>query len=250
MSKLLRANFARLAKNKAFWGCMIFSFADALGMVTDMYDYRKSFGVVYTENTAFGQTFAAALISAVFVGLFVGTEHGNGTIRNKLIIGHSRAAVYSANLAVCAFASVMIHLVYFFTVLLGGVILSDNFITAPGNFWFRFVVSIVIAAAYAAMFLPVSMLVTSKANGVTAVILTALVLIIFSMVISTDFAQAEGIKGVIYRALYDILPTCQGLRIQVDDMPQNPAVLPLWSAGVAVAATAAGTVLFKRKDLK
>ncbi|MCM1328776.1 MAG: ABC transporter permease [Ruminococcus sp.] len=280
MNKLLRANFMRLAKNKVFWGCMIFMFTDALNTLISMYTEHKRYGIVWDENAAFGQTVAVALISAIFVGLFIGTEHSNGTMRNKFVVGHTRAAVYSANFAVCVFASLMLHIAYFLTVLLGGIIMFDNFVVSPEKLLFNFAVSLIVAAAYAAVVLPVSMLVASKSSGVTAVILTALVLMIAAMVIGSGLNEPEfhsdemltvtdlsgnvevtepqkenpyyisGVKREIYEALYDIIPTCQGLRIQNGDMPENNAVFPLWSAGIAAAATAAGAVLFRRKDLK
>lgn len=186
----------------------------------------------------------------MFIGLFIGTEHGNGTLRNKLAVGHTRTAVYFANLAVCVFVSLMIHLIYFCTTLLGGVIMFDNFITAPEAFWVKFAVSLIVVTAYAAMFLPVSMLIASKASGSTAVILASFILVIFAMVISQTLNEIDGIKHDIYKALYDILPTCQATRIQLDDMPENPAVIPLWSAAVIAVTTGLGTVLFRRKDLK
>ncbi|MDE7289516.1 MAG: hypothetical protein K2N71_08475 [Oscillospiraceae bacterium] len=44
MSKLLRANFTRLWKNKVFWGCMIFMFADAFQTVLMQYLSFKKYG--------------------------------------------------------------------------------------------------------------------------------------------------------------------------------------------------------------
>lgn len=48
---------------------------------------------------------AVIIISAVFVGLFFGTE--NSVVRNKLTVGHTRAAVFWAN-CITAFTGVFI----------------------------------------------------------------------------------------------------------------------------------------------
>ena len=281
MSKLLRANFTRLWKNKVFWGCMIFMFADAFQTVLMQYLSFKQYGGemenYFSERFAFGQTVAVSIISAIFIGLFIGTEYSNGTMRNKLVIGHSRGAIYFANLAVCIAATLLLHVVYIVTTLLSGLIMFGNFFTQAGAFLGTLAVSLIIVTAFAAMFLPISTLITSKSAGVTTVIMTSFVLMILAMLINgaldepevyeaytiieasgEEYSEPEmknpyyvsGLKRKIYEALYDIVPTCQAARIQLDDMPENPAVIPLWSSAVIVVTTAAGAVLFRRKDLK
>lgn len=281
MSRLLRANFTRLKKNKVFWGCVIFMFLNAVSTVLSQYISFKKYGgekeLYFHENFAFGQTVAVSVISAIFIGLFIGTEYSNGTLRNKMVIGHSRSAIYFANLAVCIAAAILIHIVYVVTSLVGGLIAFGNPITQFETLIKLFAVSLIVVTAFAAMLLPMSTLITSKSAGVTAVIMTSLVLIILAIVINGGLNEPEifeaytiidasgeeirepemknpfyvsGVQRKIYEALYDILPTCQAARIQLDDMPENPAVIPLWSAAVIFVTTGVGTVLFRRKDLK
>ncbi|MDE5858972.1 MAG: ABC transporter permease [Oscillospiraceae bacterium] len=281
MSKLLRANFTRLWKNKVFWGCMIFMFLDAFYTVLAQYlSFKRHDGEIeqyFYENIAFGQTVAVSIISAIFIGLFIGTEYSNGTMRNKLVIGHSRGVIYFANLAVCIAAMLLLHVVYVVTTLLSGLIMFGTFITQVGTFLGTLAVSLIIVTAYAAMFLPMSTLITSKSAGVTTVIMTSLILMILAMAINgaldapevfeaytiidasgEEYSEPEmknpyyvsGLQRKIYEVLYDIVPTCQAARIQLDDMPENPAVIPLWSSAFIVVTTAVGTVLFRRKDLK
>ncbi|MDE6746540.1 MAG: ABC transporter permease, partial [Oscillospiraceae bacterium] len=250
MSKLLRANFTRLWKNKVFWGCMIFMFLDAFYTVLAQYlSYKRHSGEIeqyFYENIAFGQTVAVSIISAIFIGLFIGTEYSNGTMRNKLVIGHSRGAIYFADLAVCIAAALLMHVVYVVTTLLSGLIMFGTFINNAGYFFGTLAVSLIIVTAYAAMFLPMSTLITSKSAGVTTVIMTSLVLMILAMVINgaldapevfeaytiidssgEEYSEPEmtnpyyvsGLQRKIYEALYDIVPTCQAARIQLDDMP-------------------------------
>ncbi len=260
---------------------MIFMFLDAFHTVLMQYLTYKQYGGemenYFYEKLAFGQTVAVSIISAIFIGLFIGTEYSNCTMRNKLVIGHSRGAIYFANLAVCIAAALLMHVVYVVTALLSGLIMFGTFITQTGAFLGTLAVSLIIVTAYAAMFLPMSTLITSKSAGVTTVIMTSLVLMILAMVINGALDEPEvyeaytiieangeqysepemknpyyvsGVQREIYEALYDIIPTCQAARIQLDDMPESPAVIPLWSSAVIVVTTAAGAVLFRRKDLK
>ena len=243
------------------------------------YTAMKKYGEDYclSGREMLGQTVAVSIISAIFIGLFIGTEYSNGTMRNKLVIGHSRGAIYFANLAVCIAAALLIHFAYVITTLVVGLIAFGSFTEPSGTLIGLFAVSLIIVTAYAAMFLPMSTLITSKSAGVTTVIMTSLILMILAMVINGGLSEPDiyeaytiidangeeysepemknpfyvsGVQRKIYEALYDIVPTCQAARIQLDDMPESPAVIPLWSSAVIVVTTAAGAVLFRRKDLK
>lgn len=281
MNKLLRANFTRLWKNKVFWGCMIFMAVDALNTVVNQYiSFKRNGGekaLYFSERLALDQTVAVSIISAIFIGLFIGTEYSNGTMRNKLIIGHSRTAIYFANLAVCITAAILIHVTYVVTALLGGLIAFGNIFTNADVFIKLFAVTIIVITAFAAMLLPISTHITSKSAGVTTTIMLTLVLLIFAIIISQGLNEPEvyeaytiidasgeeifepetknpfyvgGVQRKVYEVLYDVLPTCHAARIQMDDMPENPAVIPLWSAAVIIVTTACGAVFFRRKDLK
>ena len=54
----------------------------------------------------------SGVVLSAFCSLFVGAEYSDGTIRNKIAVGHSRAAVYLANLVTCSAAGVLICLGY------------------------------------------------------------------------------------------------------------------------------------------
>ena len=52
-----------------------------------------------------GQLFTFAMfigiVLSTFCGLFLGIEYGDGTIRNKVVVGHKRSSIYLANLITC-----------------------------------------------------------------------------------------------------------------------------------------------------
>lgn len=76
--------------------------------------------------------------AAVVVGLFVGTEYSDGTIRNKLSAGHARRDIYLSKLIVCAAADVVIYVVYILVVLgLGQILLGGTDISCERDSCFR-----------------------------------------------------------------------------------------------------------------
>lgn len=260
---------------------MIFMFWDGLNTVISQYiSFQNNGGEkgdYLSGNGLLGQTVAVSVIAAIFIGLFIGTEYSCGTMRNKLVIGHSRGAIYFANLFVCIVAALLLHIAYIAATLACGFIMFGNFITQPLTLLGTFAVSLIVVTAFAAMLLPLSTLIPSKSAGVTTAIMTSFALLILAMLINGSLNEPEvyeaytiidangeeysepetknpyyvsGVKREIYEALYDIIPTCQAARIQLDDMPESPAVIPLWSSAVIVLTTACGAVFFRRKDLK
>ena len=88
MNKLLSANFFRLKKNKCLWGSLAFMFIVGLAFPLLRYKDMKQSGYINNlDNGFFARALFIGIILAVFCSLFIGTEHNDGTIRNKIIVG-------------------------------------------------------------------------------------------------------------------------------------------------------------------
>ena len=103
MNKLLSANFMRLKKSKIFWCCMIFMVI--LALIGPVGQYFQAQKYASFEPMIDGQLFTFAMfigiVLSTFCGLFLGIEYGDGTIRNKVVVGHKRSSIYLANLITC-----------------------------------------------------------------------------------------------------------------------------------------------------
>ena len=95
MSRLLRADFSRLFKSIIFKLGMIFSVGFAVVMVMVRYiDFKvnastyEEYGymTVNVDDLIFVGCFFMMFVVAVFIGIFVGTDYSDGTIRNKIIV--------------------------------------------------------------------------------------------------------------------------------------------------------------------
>ena len=60
-------------------------------------DMRQTQTINRIDNGFFGCALFIGIVMAVFCSLFIGTEYSEGTIRNKIIIGQKRGAVYLSN---------------------------------------------------------------------------------------------------------------------------------------------------------
>ena len=96
MAKLLRANFFRLRRSWPLLLCMSGAFALSVIFMLNMF---RSSSESHSLDAAFLQLFPfLPILHAAFISLFLGVEYQDGTLRNKLIAGHSRAAVYFSSL--------------------------------------------------------------------------------------------------------------------------------------------------------
>ena len=245
MSRLLRANFSRLFKSKILYLCICVQ-----GIITffAVFPYRADFSVekIISENAL-----SSMLFSAVFVPLFLGTEYSDKTIRNKIISGHTRVEIYSANLISAVTGTAMICLAPLVTALIMALTFNGHPGNSPAELTLHFIVLTAANAAMCGIYLISAMLVTSKANNVVATLA-----IWFGSGFITAFIDellkmpqlSDGVLKKFLRYAYDITPVGQALQIQIGEC-QNAKIFPVYSLLVIAAATGLGILIFKRKDL-
>lgn len=106
MIKLLRAGFFRLKKEATFYLFIVATLGIAIfRILTTSHDIPLN-KVLYDYILYIG------LFIAVFVSIFVGKEHSEGIIRNKIIVGHSRTSVYISKLIISIVVSILCELIY------------------------------------------------------------------------------------------------------------------------------------------
>ena len=125
MSRLLNAGFSRLKKSKCFRGFMIFMFLfGGYIKIAEFYNQEKYNTSIPLDSGLFVYVTVIGILLAAFISLFIGTEYNDGTIRNKLVIGHTRSAIYLSNLIVCLAAGLLMCLSFLCASLLIGIPLS------------------------------------------------------------------------------------------------------------------------------
>ena len=279
MSRLLSADFAKLKKNKFFWLCMAGMAVFALFMkIMDYVSMREYSGSVPSfESLLLIYALVIGFLMAAFVSLFVGTEYSDGTIRNKLIIGHTRVSIYLSNLITCFAAGVMMCLAYLIPALAVSVLLCRSDTTDFRMLLLMILYSFVLTFAYTSLYTLAGMLCQNKA--LTAVI-TILVICFFSVAsiyISAKLNEPEtypeisaladdgtvtsarkipnpgyvrGTQREVYQFLNDFLPTGQSVILTRGDTEASTPLLPVYSACIAVAASGIGIFIFRKQDIK
>ena len=117
MIKLLKAGFFRLKKDVIFW---LFIFL-TIGMAGfTLFRYLSVEGA-YLDKILNEFIMYIGLFIAIFVSIFVGKEYGQGIIRNKIIVGHSRISIFLSNLIISIVVSLLCELIYLIIVFLIGI---------------------------------------------------------------------------------------------------------------------------------
>ncbi len=273
MRNLLHANLRRMVRSKAFLFAVLAELAYTAFVVLVCWDHYAAGTAKYTLESVLtagyglmGYLPIPTLIVAPLLSVHLGADYSDNTLRNKLIVGHTRTEVYLADLLSCVLTAVTLDVLYLalagilciYPVLgMSGVLLR----VSPGQMLAWVAVALLARAAYAAL---VKLLVTALGNRTAASIAALLLVVGATLLCASAFSEIahieRGLAGAypvenaearlaFWHTLMDVLPTGQYIQVSRLDTP-NLSQMPLLSLAVIAASTCAGLLLFRRKDLK
>lgn len=274
MYKLLSADFRRLIKSRLFWILLLTMLFLSAGNMLNFCRRTAANETAGLEDAYFMPVLLLGIFCAVFSGLFFGTEYSDGSIRNKLSVGHTRRSVYLANLLLCFAATLSFALAALFGGLAGIPALGLWKLDISVLLLYLCLI-ILLSAAYSAIAAFISMLCSNKAAASVVSILFILVLFLASARLDARLQEPEFIQDIVVTAengmqwgepvpnplyvsgslrpvlqfLMLLLPTGQSHQIAYLNISQ-PVTALLCSVGIAVLVTAAGMLLFRKKDIR
>lgn len=279
MTNLLLTNLRRLVKTRAFQ--LTAAAVAAIGLFEIFMMYRDSIleqETAYFDGGLFSFAAMGAFALAAVVSLFVGSEYSDGTIRNKIVVGHHRATVYLSLLITSVLAGWLLVMVWTAAYLIPGVILME------GANPFRVYLCLYLAmflelAVFSAIFTLLTMTMGSKAGAAVVCILCALLFFMQAVVVESMLEEPEfyspdivisedgsmvmegepepnpnyipegSPKRAFYNFLTDFMPGGQALQI-AEQSTDSLVKICLYDIGWLVVLTVAGVLIFRRKDLK
>lgn len=286
MTKLLNANFLRLRKTKTFW--ISVAICAALGALAAFEEFRFQVStgadlsapeVAQYKALLEGQFFEYAsfigILAAALIALFLGTEYSDGAIRNKIATGCSRLSIYFANLITGFAASLACMAAYMASCLAVGAPLLGWFVKPAPLILTAIFGSILMLAAFCAIFTFVTMNVSRKSTSVTICLLGVFLMLflaayLYARLDAPEFIQGyelgiggeivsaqpepnpqylRGMEREVYQFAFDLLPAGQSIQY-TGLFFTSPARLMGLAAAVTAVFSAAGAALFRRKDLK
>ena len=279
MMKLLKANLARLWKNKVFWlGFLVlnvFCIIQKIGLIQDTIE------VHYLEETFWIQAYVLGIILSVFISLFIGAEYEYGTIRNKIISGYDRSEIYLANIFACIIAGWIMCMGYLISSLLVGVPFLGFFHIELSEILLQGICVFALSAAYTAIYCFFAMLIHNRTITAIACIMLSFLLLFSGTVVSNRLDESEyyyipdaslgigeiddvsnsewirnrdyleGTKRRIYEIVFEVIPGGQSLQLS-GMLNEQTSYIEMFSASLVwiVLSCGCGVLLFCRKDLR
>ena len=168
---LLRANFYRLWRSASFWAAVSTMFGVGIFELAVGVHAQRQGTPVPLDNRYMLFVLMSGVVLSAFCSLFVGAEYSDGAIRNKIAVGHSRAAVYLANLVTCSAAGVLVCLGYILPMTAAGIPLMGGFTLPPASvLWFTLCAFLMTASLCAVFACAVTALLPPRA-GLTGILL-------------------------------------------------------------------------------
>lgn len=278
MSRLIYANMVRMIKSKVFWiseifltGYSIFAYAMAAVNVRNLGMATGGWTVYFFNEMLF-----IHVVMAVLIPFFIGVEYSDGTVRNKISVGHKRTDIYLANVIVCYAAGAVQFFTYSAVSALSALFfVGKPALTSMGQIPWRVGCSLIVILVYTALYSLVAMLDSNKTRAVVVELLIAFIFVILVSQIYKDLQEQErtdrvvlsdtgemeieknipnskyvsGTKRVVYEWIDACLPEDQAMYV-IDPDAAFSARAPLCMLGESVVLIMAGAYFFQRKDIK
>ncbi len=289
MNKLLSAELSRLLKSRIYRICLAFSVGLGVFLVTLLWydtfkyaDIYASFGASYKniDSLLLASPIYILFVIGIFVGIFVGTEYSNGTIRNKIIVGHLRSNIYFSKLIICSLASVSIMAVNLVTIgILGKIVIGGTTFTTAEILALAAVIFFAILGLTAILLL-IAMSVQSKSVASVSCVLFVIIMMFISLNIFTKLSAPEyvdvaenvitdyntgeaeityekeknpqyltGVKRQVYCTLGEILPFYQIYQFGMNDISHCGRII-VYDCLIVLLTTEAGIIILRKKNLK
>ena len=259
MRKLLSANFSRLWKDKIFLAILAFM---TVGIFTinclNCFGSRAFDGAtVYVENMASNWIFVVGILCAIFICFYIGAEYEQGAIRNKIVVGHSRAQVYFSDLFLCSAVSAALMVGMLVCAGIAGYLFFPQFLFTWKEHLFILLCCVLNAVTFSAIYTGIAMVVPGKAYSM---LLCSIVFVVLFAVAFALFNSLQALQEIanpdyvdemqpVFEFVYDLLPTGQMASMNELELTRMHR-WPLLSVLLASVVTWIGFRAFKKKDIK
>lgn len=283
MRNLLSADFVRLWNNRIFRCCWVGMVLLALFLVAE--EYSQPY-VVLLNQVVFLPLSLYGVVTAAFSAMFLGQEYSDGTIRNKLIAGHSRAHVYLSEFMVTAVGAIVLYLsAIAVTACVGSFLFTAT--APPEKFLLSGLLGVFSCLSYVGLYCLISALCGNRSFSVVVCMLLSVALLFVALYVNLQLEQDEyipqlnitgveqpddvsisisgedagamvtmvpnphylaGVRRQIAQFIQDLNPTGQAAQICSMSYP-NPIQMALCGAAVAALTCLRGLFVFRRKDI-
>ena len=258
--KLLYANKLRLKRGKLLWiGLGVSLGYNILLLVMNYIELVNHIGnsIVAINWYLLSSFSTVGYFCPVLCSFFIGTDYSEGTVRNKVIAGHTRNNIYLANFITASAVNLFWVVVTTAVTAVLGTLLFGWHMVYPLQFLLQYFSGLLAIIALAGLFTLPAMLIHNHVISTVCSIL--LFFVLYSVETSVQrilFARSVGKASMVTTGLlsqtvlefvYDFIPV--GQVIQVMDKILHPVRAPVFSLVFTAVSVLFGIAVFRKKDL-
>lgn len=271
MTKLLKAGIFRLKKDIIFWTFIFLTFGLS-GITLLRYSLIDGINLDKIINEFI---MYIGLFIAVFISIFVGKEHSQGIIRNKIIVGHSRISIFLSNLFISIIVSILCEIIYLIIVILIGIPLFGKIQMSLSEFAMIMLNTFLIIISFCSIFNFITMICSEITISTTICILLFIAMYIAQGAFSLTAHSTKYIENALYdengnkhiisqeldpnypgdekvriaKILYLSIPQGQAMEIESNTL-NSLKQMPVYSIFFISIINLLGILIFSKKELK
>jgi hypothetical protein len=181
------------------------------------------------------------LISALG-GLYISRDYTQNTIRNKIIVGHTRFSIYlSKQIAITSMYLVCSGLFMISTIVSNFIFIGTENLNKEA-LWIGLLVSIFVAITFSSITTFIAMSIKKETGGLMP-LLVMFIMMMFSAM-GTEFIDGKAIE-----IINDVVPTSQMMLLNLMNVDSHPIRHVLYSLLTSVMFFISGYAIFKKSDL-
>ncbi|MDE5563602.1 MAG: ABC transporter permease [Oscillospiraceae bacterium] len=274
MNKLLYAYIARLRKNVVFLfgltALLIYGIVLPFSLHSDNIRYAHD----ASPDKAFGAyVIPVCLLTAFVCCVFCGEEYEYGTVQNKIIVGHNRNSIYSAQFISCWIAGITMSMAFLIPSTILDLILLGSFKNSFGVLFMYFISGLLCVSVCTSLY---CMLITAMQKRISGTVLTLFIMLVIiymgiivgqTLMLPPETAQFPVIDGTVTRIFgenprypkgayrvfleyfYDFLPSGQAWKFNTMTAENLPR-MAVSSCIILLLSFLSGIRIFEKKDLK
>ncbi len=274
MNRLLATDFERARKN------IIFLFGEIVMFMYGIYVpvSLHTDNIKYLHDASYDKGFCAyvipvGILMAFFCCIYCGEEYEGRTVQNKIIVGHSRKSIYSAQWLSCIMVGSIMCLSYFIPSLFIGRILLGSQSRSLSELLMYFISAMLCVFACVSLYCMLITTIQKRIAGTALTLFVLLVIIYFGIIVWQDlhlpantmqFHVVDGVMTKSYGAnprypqggfrifleyLFDFLPSGQAWQFNTMTAEKLPRMIA--SSLILLFITfISGITIFEKRDLK
>ena len=237
MSKLIKVELKNIFSKFDIRSTMLI--LSLLGFVTGILNKGNSSS---SCDGIFEWTMVLTLLISALGGLYISRDYTQNTIRNKIIVGHTRFGIYlSKQIAVTAMYLACVGIFITSTIISNFTFIGTNNLNKDA-LWIGIIVSIFGVIVLSTITTFIAMSIKKETGGLMPL------LVMFVMMMLSAWIP-EFVKGKAMDIINDIVPTSQMILLNLDIVDPHPTRHILYSLLLSLIFFISGFAIFKNSDL-